>query len=399
VGSTYAAIGVFDVQERALRFVFTKGIDARVYDDHAGREIQWVAALVEQNRIVRTAAAAGDSLTGFPAAHPPLTNFLGVPIATADQVYGWLYFGDRLGADEFNEEDERVAATLALQLALLHENFMLYDTLQNHAVQLQLEMAERRNAERELLRLNETLEARVAERTAELRQANRELEAFSYSVSHDLRAPLTTIAGFVQLLLQQQPSAPLADAEQQSFLQYIDSGTQRAMAIIDALLRLAHLNRQPLDRRQVDVSELATEVATQLRAQERDRHIDIDIAVLPHCVGDASMLKQVFVNLLANAFKFTRPQHSARITIGWRLQDHENIYFIADNGVGFNPKHADRLFAAFQRDHSESQFEGTGIGLSIVQRIVQRHGGRVWAESSPGQGATFYFTLGSMLAS
>jgi signal transduction histidine kinase/DNA-binding response OmpR family regulator len=394
VGSTYAAIGVFDAQETQLRFVFTKGIDARVYTGNSGREISWIAALLEQKRIVRTNAAVGDKLGGFPAGHPPLENFLGVPIATADQVYGWLYFGDRLGATEFTDEDERVAATLALQLALLHENFMLYDTLQNHAVQLQLEMAERRNAERELLRLNETLEARVAERTAELRLANKELEAFSYSVSHDLRAPLTTIAGFVRLLLQPQSPSSGAAAEQQSYLQYIDAGTQRAMSIIDALLRLAQLNRQSLDKRRVDVTALVAEVVVQLRAQLSDRLIDIEVSTLPDCIGDADMLKQVFVNLLANAIKFTRRQVNAKITIGSHLQQGERIYFVTDNGVGFNPRHAERLFTAFQRDHSEAQFEGTGIGLSIVQRIVQRHAGRVWAESTPSQGATFYFTLG-----
>jgi light-regulated signal transduction histidine kinase (bacteriophytochrome) len=352
-----------------------------------------VSALLGQKRVIRVCAAPGDFLSGFPAEHPPLSNFLGVPIATTDQVYGWLYFGDRLGATEFNDEDERVAATLALQLALLHENFMLYDNLQNHAVQLQLEMAERRNAERELLRLNETLEAHVAERTAELRLANKELEAFSYSVSHDLRAPLTTIAGFVKLLLQQSVTGG-ADAERQRFLQYIDAGTQRAMSIIDALLRLSQLNRQALDKRRVDIGALVVEVVTQLRNQERARHIEIEVAALPDCVGDAGLLKQVFVNLLANAFKFTRLQSNARITIGWRCQHNAGIYFVADNGVGFNQEHAERLFTAFQRDHSDAQFEGTGIGLSIVQRIVQRHGGRVWAESKPGEGATFYFTLG-----
>jgi signal transduction histidine kinase/CheY-like chemotaxis protein len=394
VGSTYAAIGVFDAQETTLRFVFSKGIDARAYAAHGGREISWVAALLEQKRIVRTSVAAGSKLDGFPAEHPPLENFLGVPIATADQIYGWMYFGNRLGAAEFTDEDERVAATLALQLALLHENFMLYETLQNHAVQLQLEMTERRNAEQELLRVNETLEARVTERTAELRLANKELEAFSYSVSHDLRAPLTTIAGFVKLLLLPEIASAGTTNERHSFLQYINAGTQRAMSIIDALLRLSQLNKQPLDKRRVDVGVLVREVVEQMRAQQADRHIAIDVSVLPDCVGDAEMIKQVFVNLLANAFKFTRHQSAARITVGWQSQQAEHSYFIADNGVGFNPQHAERLFTAFQRDHSETQFEGTGIGLSIVRRIVQRHGGRVWAESTPGKGATFYFTLG-----
>lgn len=390
IGSTYAAIGVFKEKEVTLRFVFTKGIDEHIFSA-GGRDMSLLSAVLEQQRPIRTKAEVGALLPGLSEAHPLLTNFLGVPIATVDQVYGWMYFGNRLGADEFNDEDERVAATLARQLALLHENFLLYDTLQNHAVQLQLEMAERRHAEYELLQLNETLEARVAERTAELQLANKELEAYSYSVSHDLRAPLTTIAGFAKLLLQEQ--ADTTGVERRTFLQHIESGTQRAMSIIDALLRLSQLSRQAPEKQHVAVSALVQEVVEQLRLQHSGRQLEVEIAPLPDCVGDANLLKQVFINLLSNAFKFTRQQANAKVMVGWRLQQNIGVYFVTDNGVGFNPHHAEKLFAAFQRDHSATQFEGTGIGLSIVQRIVQRHGGRVWAESTPGEGATFYFTL------
>jgi len=391
VGSSYAAIGVFTEDEAHLRFVFAKNIATDIYNKSHGWQL--IDMLSHQRNVIRLKAEPEEYVLGLPTGHPPVSSFLGVPIATADQIYGWMYFGDRLGAEEFSDEDERVAATLALQLALLHENFLLYDTLQNHAVKLQLEMAERRRAEQELLRLNESLEARVAERTAELQVANKELEAFTFSVSHDLRAPLTTIAGFVKLLLQEDASA-LGAAEQHSFLQYIDTSTHRAMSIIDALLRLSQLSRQMLERQPVDLNVLVSEVARNLSLQQPDRQVTVEVAALPVCMGDAELLKQVFANLLSNAFKFTRPQPNAKVTVGWRRQDDSNVYFVADNGVGFNPAHSEKLFAAFQRDHSDAQFEGTGIGLSIVQRIVQRHGGRAWAESTPNQGATFYFSLG-----
>jgi len=391
IGSNYAAVGVFSEGEAQLQFVFAKNIATDIYKDSHGSPL--IAMLSQQRDVIRLKTEPEEYVLGLPNGHPPVSSFLGVPIATTDQIYGWMYFGDRLGAEQFNDEDERIAATLALQLALLHENFLLYDTLQNHSVKLQLEMAERRNAEQELLRLNESLEARVAERTAELRVTNKELEAFTFSVSHDLRAPLTTIAGFAKLLLQETSSA-LDVAEQRSFLQYIDASTQRALSIIDALLRLSQLSRHMLERQQVELNALVFEVVHNLRLQQPDRQVAVEVAALPDCMGDAELLKQVFVNLLSNAFKFTRLQPNAKVTVGWRRQDDTNVYFVADNGVGFNPAHSEKLFAAFQRDHSDAQFEGTGIGLSIVQRVVQRHGGRVWAESMPNQGATFYFSLG-----
>jgi signal transduction histidine kinase/DNA-binding response OmpR family regulator len=394
IGSTNAAIVLFDDDPTKIRFVFTKGIDSALFGTPGARLPEWLRALSLEHHAIRLRPVqSGDALPGFPSQHPAVSSYLGVPIATTDQTYGWLYFVNRLGAAEFSDDDERIAVTLALQAALLQENFSLYDMLQNHAVQLQLEVAERLNAERELTRVNESLEARVAERTAELQVANAELEAFSYSVSHDLRGPLTAIAGFTQLLMNEQRTSGPGN-EQRTFLHHIETAVLRTMAIIDALMRLSQLSRQALDRRPVNVMTLVIESVEMMRQQDRGRSIDVQIQELPDCVGDAGMLQQLFANLLSNAFKFTRHKPNARITIGCIRHPGEDAYFVADNGVGFNPDHAARLFAAFQRDHTAAQFEGAGVGLSIVQRIVTRHGGRIWAETKPGEGASFYFTLG-----
>lgn len=394
IGSMYAAIGLGNEPTGRATFLLSKGIDTAVYGQQGGYELEFIAKLLLHRHCIRIAAPANQYLPDIPPLHPPIRNLLAVPIATNDEVYGWMYFCNRLGTDEFTEEDERVAATLALQLALLHENFLLYETLQNRAIQLQLEVAERLHAEQELKQLNETLEARVAERTTELSQLNRELEAFSYSVSHDLRAPLNTIAGLARVLLQDESAIAGPATERQTFLQHIETGTRHASSIIDALLRLSKLSQQTLEKAPVALAPLVNEVVQQLRTQEAARNIEVNIAALPDCIGDATLIKQVFVNLLGNAFKFTRDQAHPIISIGWCTHLGQGMYFVADNGVGFNPDHAERLFVAFHRDHSAAQFAGTGIGLSIVQRIVHRHGGRIWAESSPGQGATFYFTLG-----
>jgi len=390
IGSTYAAIGVFDERETELRYLLTKGVDSRIYQKNATGDV--LSQMLEQGSPLRLKAEPGKTLGGLAALHPPIRNFLGVPIASSGQKYGWMYFAERLGADEFSEEDAGIASTLALQLALLHENFMLCNTLRDHAVQLQLEVTERKRAENEVHELNESLERRIAERTTELAIANEELEAFSYSVSHDLRAPLGALQGFAQLL-QKELLSQGATAKHENYVRRIVSSSQHTMALIEALLRLSQIGRQPLHRYPVRVASLVREVVDQLRESEPDNPVCIHVGELPDCIGDASLLKQVFVNLLMNALKFTRKHHSPRVDIGWREQDGQGTYFVADNGVGFDMRYASKLFGAFQRAHSSAQFEGTGIGLSIVHRIIQRHGGRIWVEAAVDKGATFYFVL------
>jgi light-regulated signal transduction histidine kinase (bacteriophytochrome) len=254
--------------------------------------------------------------------------------------------------------------------------------------QLQQEL---RQTNHEVLLLNLELEKRVEERTAALEAANKELEAFSYSVSHDLRAPLRAIDNFAKILAQDF-SEPLPD-EARDLLNRIVKSSGKMSKMIDDLLHLARLGGQPLQKSHIKLANLVREVFDDLRAQNPGRTVELQLDELPDCFGDLALLKQVIVNLLSNAFKFTRGKPNARIHVGCRLEKGERIYFVRDNGAGFDMEHARQLFGVFQRLHSETEFEGTGVGLSIVKRIIHRHGGRLWAEAELDKGATFYFTL------
>jgi len=237
------------------------------------------------------------------------------------------------------------------------------------------------------------LEAQVAQRTKALEGTNAELESFSYSVSHDLRAPLRAIHGFARILLEDH-NAKL-EPEAQRLLGVIDQNTRRMGQLIDDLLAFSHLGRTDLTTGPVDMKELAQMVADEIQRAEAGRNgsLEIRIEPLPPARGDRGLLRQVMSNLLQNAAKFTRDRPSARIEVGSRPDSGQTVYYVKDNGAGFDARYADKLFGVFQRLHSTEQFEGTGVGLAIVKRIVQRHGGRVWAEGAANQGATFYFTL------
>jgi PAS domain S-box-containing protein len=248
-------------------------------------------------------------------------------------------------------------------------------------------------ARREIEQRVQTLNADLARRVAELAAVNRELEAFSYSVSHDLRAPLRSIDGFSQALLEEH--AGHLDPTAMDYLRRIRAATQRMGELIDDLLDLSRVTRREMRHDDVDLSALATAVMAELRRTEPARPVEVVIAEGLRGRGDPALLRLMLENLLGNAWKFTAHATPARIEVGVRREGEALAYYVRDNGVGFDTAYADKLFGAFQRLHAAAEFPGTGIGLATVQRIVLRHGGRVWAESAVGQGATFYFTLGA----
>jgi len=238
---------------------------------------------------------------------------------------------------------------------------------------------------------NAELERRVRERTGELEAANTELDAFSFSISHDLRAPLRALDFFSRRLaedyLAQMP------AEAQELLNRVTTNARRMEQLVEDLLRFSKMGRQPLLKQPVRTAALVHEVLEELCKEHADGHVEIHVDELPDCLADPSLLRQVFVNLLSNAFKFTRQKQNVTIEVGFRRQAGEDTYFVRDNGAGFDMKYAERLFGVFQRLHRSDDFEGTGVGLSIVQRIILRHGGRIWAEAEVNKGATFHFSL------
>jgi signal transduction histidine kinase len=308
-----------------------------------------------------------------------------LPLLRQASLTGVLYLENTRAAAAFTPDRVATLDVLAAQAAISLETARLYTTLQQ-------ENAQRRLAEEEIRSLNQELEERVRHRTAQLEAVNKELEAFAYSVSHDLRAPLRHIDGFLHLLEAQ--SRAVLDQQSRNYMETIYSTTSKMGQLIHDLLSFSRVGRQALAHQRVAVGPLVREIVGELAPDTAGRRIDWRIGELPSVRADAAMLRLLLVNLMANAVKYTRPRDTARIEIGSQPgREGETVVFVRDNGVGFDPAYADKLFGVFKRLHPGDEFEGTGIGLANVRRIAARHGGRTWAEGELNQGACFYFSL------
>jgi signal transduction histidine kinase len=257
--------------------------------------------------------------------------------------------------------------------------------------ELKSQIEARKFAEKEILKLNSELEQRILDRTAQLKIVNLELEAFSHSVSHDLRAPLRHINGFAEILKEEYYDQLPEKAK--NYLDTISDSAKKMNILIDDLIKLSRTNRIELKKSMLKMNQVLDDALSEVQPLLENRKVDINISTLPEVIGDYNLLRLVWVNLLDNAIKYTRPRKKAVINIDYKEEKEEFIFCIHDNGVGFDMNYAQKLFGAFQRLHSTDEFEGTGIGLSNVRRIISRHSGRTWAEAELDKGASFYFSL------
>ena len=375
IGARFAFVGILAEDAQVLKPVFSSGADSMPVKD--GGEVPLrngiLARLFEEAGPVRVADVSNDLLvSGLP--DPPLgkRSFLGTTLSTLAGTYGGVWVLEKIGGGDFSDEDERVLVSLAAQASVAYENLQRFRQIQEHAAEL---------------------ERRVRDRTAELSYANKELEAFAYSVSHDLRAPLRHINSYCQILSEEHGNSLPSEARE--YLGQIRTSSLEMAQLVEDLLKLSQVGRHNLRLQVTSLNLLLREVLHSMETETTGREIEWKIGPLPQMECDPVLIRQVFTNLVSNAVKYTRPCVHAMIEIGTIHDDATPVIFVRDNGVGFDMKYADRLFGVFQRLHSPEEFEGTGAGLAIAQRILRRHHGKIWAKAAPNTGAAFYFTIGA----
>jgi light-regulated signal transduction histidine kinase (bacteriophytochrome) len=317
-------------------------------------------------------------------------------IALIYLVFGalWIFFTDRL----LVWMHLRPELILQLQtskgwLFVVGSALLVYLMLRRYEKRDSAARAALVETQREVQRMNADLEQRVRERTRQLEAANRELESFAYAVSHDLRAPLRSMSGFSQILRESAPAE--LDEKSRHYLQRIHEASQRMSGLIEDLLGLSRIGRADLNPRPVSLTQVAQDTAAALAEKQPERRVEVVVAPDMTVAADARLLRIAMDNLVGNAFKYTTRASQPRVEVGVQTGESGPVYFVRDNGVGFDMAYAHKLFVPFQRLHPEAEFAGSGIGLVTVQRIIARHGGRIWVEAQPDQGATFYFTLGA----
>jgi PAS domain S-box-containing protein len=410
-----------DINKAIVHTRVPKELFARVCEiavEQGGFGMVWIGLIDEASQKLRVIAQAGRtngylehvniSLKGNPVSYCPVDSALRqgkhiiCKIIEHEEMAPCQKIAFDLGLRSSASLPLKVSGTLKGALTFYSDEADFFDEVElklldemtldiSFAMEYAEKEAERKQAHEEIRRLNLNLEERVIQRTTLLEAANKELEAFSYSVSHDLRAPLRAIAGFAQVLGEE--NAGKLGSEGLRVLEVIRANTRNMGQLIDDLLAFSRLSRQRMALGDINMATLADDVFCGLKDLEKERRIEFKVGALPSAFGDRSLLQQVLQNLLANALKFTAKRKTGTIEIGFRQEPGEQVYWVRDNGVGFDMKYVHKLYGVFQRLHSQMEFEGTGVGLAIVQRIILRHGGRVWAEGAVGKGATFYFSL------
>ncbi|MDR7333422.1 ATP-binding protein [Roseateles asaccharophilus] len=389
LGARYAVLAVREQADEELAYISTHGLapaQAKAMQALAA-DASWFSQMAGNGRPRRFTTRDGAEL---PAQLPPLGSGLIAPIASLQRTHGWVLLGDKLGAPAFTSQDERMLSTYAAQAGRIYENGSLYKKIKQTADQLAIEVEERKRAARELSVANETLEQRVAQRTSELHDVIEGLESFNRSVSHDLRGPLGGIANAARLA--QEFVAAHEPAKATHFLQVIATQADVTGQLVDSLLALARASDASLNLEAVDMNGLVNDVLASLQPPSQPP-LPVAVDRLPTIHVDRKLARQVLVNLIGNALKFTGSVQRPQVHVGVSPGPGAPVFCVKDNGVGFDAHKGQQLFKPFHRLH-DHRFEGSGVGLSIVKRICECHGGKVWAESTPGQGACFFFSFG-----